>query len=42
MGISELLRDDETENVEFKTSLSEMDEILKTISAFPIKGVERS
>lgn len=37
MGISELLRDDETENVEFKTSLSEMDEILKTISAFSNK-----
>ncbi|AIS31117.1 AlbA family DNA-binding domain-containing protein [Methanobacterium formicicum] len=37
MGISALLEDDEKENVEFKTSLSEIGEILKTISAFSNK-----
>ncbi len=37
MEIFELLEDDEKENVEFKTSLSEIDEILKTISAFSNK-----
>ena len=37
MGIFALLEDDEKENVEFKTSLSEIGEILKTISAFSNK-----
>lgn len=37
MGISTFLEDDEKENVEFKTSLSEIGEILKTISAFSNK-----
>lgn len=37
MEISEFLEDDEKEYLEFKTSLSEKDEILKTISAFSNK-----
>ena len=37
MGISELLEDDEKEYVEFKTSLSEYNEILKSISSFSNK-----
>ena len=37
MDISEFLEDDEKENVEFKTSLSEKDAIFKTISAFANK-----
>lgn len=37
MEISELIRHSERENIEFKTSLSEKDAILKTISAFSNK-----
>lgn len=42
MEIIELIEDDETENIEFKTSLSKINEILKPYLLFPIKEAEPS